>query len=81
MKPLTKQRIEKTFKKIEENPSLMSVPISILEEFKSTGYLNDKYIKQWEDVMQLSLSEIKMLMLSETEQGEILRSTSIFFKI
>ncbi len=81
MKKIVKDRIENTFKKIEENPSLMSIPISILEQFKQTQYLNEKYIKKWEEVLKLPISEIKKLMLSETEQGEILRSTSIFIRI
>jgi NADH:ubiquinone oxidoreductase subunit E len=81
IKEITKNRIENTFKKIEENPSLMSIPVSILEQFKQTQYLNEKHIKQWEEILNLPISEIKKLMLSETEQGEVLRSTSIFVRI
>ena len=81
IKEITKNRIENTFKKIEENPSLMSIPFSILEQFKKNEYLNEKYIKEWERVLTLPVSEIKNLMLSDTEQGEILRSTSIFIRI
>jgi hypothetical protein len=81
MKQIVKNRIEDTFKKIEENPSLMMIPMYILEQFKQTQYLNEKYIKQWEEILNLPIPEIKKLMLSETEQGEILRSTSIFVRI
>lgn len=81
MKQIVKDRIENTFKKIEENPSLMSIPISILEQFKKNQYLNEKYVQQWEEILKLPILEIKKLMLSENEQGEILRSTSIFIRI
>lgn len=81
IKEITKNRIENTFKKIEENPSLMSIPVSILEEFKKNQYLSEKYIKQWEKILTLPIPEIKKLMLSDTDQGEILRSTSIFIRI
>lgn len=59
----------------------MSVPLSILEQFKKDQYIHEKYIKQWEKILKLPISEIKKLMLSESEQGEILRSTSIFVRI
>ena len=81
IKEITKNRIEETFKKLEENPNLISIPLSVLEEFKKTNYINEKYIKQWEIIITLPISEIKSLMLEDTEQGEILRSTSIFIKI
>ncbi len=81
MKKIVRQRIEETFEKLEENPSLMSIPISILEQFKKDNYLNTIYIKQWEETLKLPIPKIKELMLSDTEKGEILRSTSIFIRI
>ncbi len=81
MKQLTKQRIEDTFNKIEDNPSLMSIPFSVLEEFKNNNHLHPKYIKLWEETLKLPLSEIKKLILADNEHGEILRTTSVFIRI
>lgn len=81
MKPIIKERIERTFKKIEDNPSLMETPFLILEEFRDKKYLSPKYLEMWDEVLKMPISQIKELMLSDTEQGEILRSTSVFIKI
>lgn len=81
MKEITRKRIEETFSKLEKDPSLMSIPMSNLQKFKNEKYLHEKYLKQWDEVLSLPLSEIKKLMLSENEKGEILRSTSIFIRI
>lgn len=53
----------------------------VKKQFKKDKYLNEHYIKQWEKILDLPISEIKELMISETELGEILRSTSIFIRI
>lgn len=81
LKEIVKQRIEESFSKLEKDPSLLIIPFNNLEHFKKENYLHPKYLKQWENVLKLPLDEIKNLMLSENDQGEILRSTSIFVKI
>ncbi len=81
LKPIVKQRIEETFSKIEKDPSLMSIPYENLKRFREEKYLNEKYLNHWEKILKLPIAEIKELMLSENEEGEILRSTSIFIRI
>lgn len=81
IKEIVKNRIEQTFFKIEENNSLMSIVYSNLNRYKEEQYLHSKYIEKWEQILKKPLSEIKQLMLSDNEDGELLRSTSIFTKI
>lgn len=81
IKEIVKNRIEQTFLKLEKDPSLMSIPYQNLSRYKKEQYLHPKYIEQWEIILQKPLSEIRKMMLSDNEQGELLRSTSIFTKI
>lgn len=76
-----KERIETTFKKIEEDPQKMRIAKGNLEDFRRDGYLPNSYIQLWDNVLTLPLPKIKELMLAETEDGEILRTTCIFTRI
>ena len=81
IKEIVKTRIEQIFLKLEEDPSLMSIPYQNLKRYQEENYLHPKYLEQWEHILKKPLSEIKQMMLLNNEQGELLRSTSIFTRI
>lgn len=81
VKEVVKERIENTFKKIEEDPNKMKIVRGNLEDFRRDAYLPITYIQKWDEVLTLPLPKIKELLLADTEEGELLRSTSIFIRI
>lgn len=61
IKEIVKQRIENTFDKLEKDSSLLTIVYANLEQFKKEKKLHNKYLKQWDNVLKLTLIEKKIL--------------------
>ena len=76
--PLTIQRIENTFNLLENDKSKINKVFENLQFFKNNQLLHPKYIANWENILQLPLKDIKEKLLANNDEGELLRTTSIF---
>lgn len=75
------KKFEEAFDKIEKDPSLLNLGRHGLEEYKRDGCLPNHYIKLWEFVLNLPITEMRNVVLSDTGIGEDLRKTSVFTKL
>lgn len=76
------ERINETFDILQKNPEKSQLVYEGLEIYKLNKCISSKYISNWEYILKNeSFEKIRQMMLENNENGNILRSTSIFFKI
>lgn len=78
---ITRLRIIKDFECLRKDPTKIQQVYNRLDKHIQNKSMHPIYIKRWQELLNLSNDKIEQLLLQDNEEGNLLRSISIFSNI